>query len=322
MGHTDIPYCDCTWDLTIGCRKRSPGCANCWATRTVHRLAAKLPAYRGQTTEDGKDWLPTGCPTLLACNLGLVLGWRGGRFIFVNSKSDLFDERVPFAFITRVWGAMAMGSQHKYMILTKEPGRLAQFIAQYQQAVRVPAWPNDFPHVILMTSVEGPEQFHRWITLSRIPAQLRGISLEPLLQPIAKQLTPWITQGLNYCHACGWYGEDDGDELHGPAFPCPACGEETDAIPLDEMLDWIVVGCEKLAGGRAGRWAAEDPTGWWNDASMIRHHAALWSVPVWMKQGPYYRNGKVFVSDMTGDWATDCRIQQHPRWPGSRTGSD
>ncbi len=96
MAETKIPYCDATWDLTIGCRKRSPGCLNCWATRTVHRLArAGLNGYcthhdrdrsdreprisEIQTTYDGQDWLPTE-----AVNLLRRLAGAARRMVLIN----------------------------------------------------------------------------------------------------------------------------------------------------------------------------------------------------------------------------------------------
>jgi protein gp37 len=319
MGHTDIPYCDCTWDLTIGCRKRSPGCANCWATRTVQRLAgAGLDGYcthhdrdrtdretrvgEIQTSYDGKDWLPTAAVNLLHWNLAQPSGWRKPRFIFVNSKSDLFDERVPFSFVTRVWGAMAMAPQHKYMILTKEPGRLAQFIAQYQQVVRVPSWPNDFPHVILMVSVEDAEHLGRIDQLLRIPAAHYGVSFEPLLGPVSEKIGRYLWRDRN---------EDDDLDRYG------------------QLLDWVVLGCEKRAGGRAGRWASADGDGWWAETDKIAELCEAVPVPLWVKQGPVLtkspKRGPARIEKVCDDMAEfppTCQIQQHPRWPGSRTGSD
>jgi len=285
MGETRIPYSDITWDLTIGCRKRSPGCENCWATRTVHRLAAGQPRYRGQTTADGRDWLQNSAVTLVQWNLPSPSRCAKPQFIFVNSKSDLFDERVPYEYIGQVFDRMWSTRQHQYMVCTKNPGRLGEFIAWYQ---RTPGsvtgleikWPDDFPHVILMTSIEDAEHLDRWDQLRQIPASLRGISVEPLLGPVGKGLR---------------------EVLSAPHNPLP---------------DWIIVGCEKLLGGRAGRWAGEDPESWWGAAAMIAEICRRAATPprLWLKQGPILRRGRVVVTNDMAEFPGLCRIQERPHW--------
>lgn len=296
MAETEITYCDRTWDLTIGCRKRSQGCENCWATHIVHRLAsANLPGYSGrmgcryQTREYGMNWEPTERVNLLEWNLGKPLHWRKPRFIFVNSKSDLFDERVPFEFIGDAFDVMHEAKQHRFMVLTKEPGRMAAFIEWYRTArdrprrrnpvINRPQWPQTFPHVILMVSVESPNHMDRIDTQMEIPAAMRGVSIEPMLEPLAAELVPRVT------------------------------GHEP-------RIDWVVVGCEKLLGGWAGRWAGEEIDAWWGAAAMVVKACRDAGVPVWMKQGPDLSCWKMGVRpkvmhDMA-NFPPSCRVQQKP----------
>jgi protein gp37 len=293
MGQTGIPYCDTTWDLTIGCRKRSAGCGNCWAARTVHRLACKpVPGYGLQTRGINKvsagpdwDWLDQPTVNLLDWNLDRPCHWRDPRFVFVNSKSDLFDERVPFEYIGYIFDIMNEARQHHYMVCTKEPGRMAEYIAWYQttrsrKATGEPEWPRTFPHVILMTSIEGPQELHRWIKLSRIPAALRGVSLEPLLEPMGGCLAPWISQ-----------------------------------------IDWLVIGCEKLPGGRAGRWSPHQHCmreEFWAEVDRLVDLCRVnTDTALWVKQGPGWpprREGGLPVTANLAEFPESCRIQQRPRW--------
>ena len=37
--NTDIEWCDASWPVVAGCKKRSPGCAHCWAVGWTWRLA-------------------------------------------------------------------------------------------------------------------------------------------------------------------------------------------------------------------------------------------------------------------------------------------
>jgi protein gp37 len=342
MATTKIPYCDATWDLTIGCRKRSPGCDHCWAVRTVHRLQhACIYGYCAvglngrvtngtQVTAGGNDWLASRNVNLLDRNLGIPLKWKKPRFIFVNSKSDLFDERVPFEYIGQAFDVMAQARQHRFMVLTKEPERLAEFVDWYVLL------PSDFPHVILMTSIESAEYLHRWETLARIPAALRGISFEPLLGPVSGGLLKYLAD--IQCSNCGWLGFVNNDtpegglarEYDGPKdrdghWECPQCGA-SDACchdyaavhnPFgdDPRPDWIVVGCEKFAGGRPGRWANMQPNEWWREAGKIVQVCSHAAVPVWMKQGPHGVNGIAVVTERMDEFPEPCRIQQPPPWP-------
>lgn len=308
---TDIPYCDKTWDLTIGCKKRSPGCDNCWAIPTVHRLQCKpVRGYGFQTAGATKttgervwDWLPTAEVNLLDWNLTAPLHWRKPSFIFVNSKSDLFDDRVPFEFIARAFNVMCDAPEHRFMILTKEPGRMAEFIDWYMPWTirdKTPhIWPKHFPHVILMVSVEGPEQLDRISTLMEIPAAMYGVSFEPLIEPLAR----WKFNEV--ISPCGYYC-DHGEDGYGHR-------------PERSKLDWAVVGCEKLPGGSAGRWKRQylrdegDPCDWWTEASRIVHACQEAGVATWVKQGPMYVMGRIVVTDDPADFPTDCRVQKKPK---------
>lgn len=350
MGQTKIPYADRTWELTGGCRRRSDGCRHCWAIRQVRRLAGH-PAYRDilsglvERCEGELKW--TGgevkrCEGDLKWTGGEVercegeLKWTGkivllehlldvpkkmpASRIFVNSKAELFDEQVPFEYLGKVFNRMAHYARHRYFVLTKEAERLEQFILAYQRKYFVgvrPAypfrWPGDFEHVMLAVSVESPKYIDRIETLRRLPAAMRGVSLEPLIEPV--DLTPFIASGFNVCRPCGWWGQDDGDPAHGQAYPCPRCDEDTDAVPLDELLDWVIVGCEKLPGGWAGRWAGEDPLGWWTYVTCLVRDCSDAGVPLFVKQGPRLgapKGERVKVTTDMSEFPPECRVQQVP----------
>jgi protein gp37 len=363
MAKTAIPYCDETWDLTIGCRKRSEGCANCWATRICHRMAAKgldgfcthedrdrtdrEPRFgRIQTTPDGKDWLDTYTVNLLHWNLEKPMHWGRPRFVFVNSKSDLFDNRVPFEFIGQVFTRMAASPKHRFMVLTKEPGRMADFVDWYRKQP-VPCWAlsrgqdwyeSAFGHVILMASVEGPKHLARIETLLAIPSAMWGVSIEPLIDPIGDGLLKYLA--YIQCSNCGWLGFGDNDtpegglakEYDGPDdvdgnWQCPNCGASEDGcvhdysvvhnpFGADPRLNWVVIGCEKLHGGRAGRWAGDSPDAWWGAARMIVEQCRAAGVAIWVKQGPKVvtkgGRSRVVVTTDPKDFPVACRWQQ--RW--------
>jgi protein gp37 len=90
--------------------------------------------------------------------------------------SDLFHEGVPFAFVERVWAAMAKTPQHTYQILTKRPDRMAEF------SELLPLLPN----VWLGASVESAEFLFRLEHLKRTRATIRFVSFEPLLGDVGQ----------------------------------------------------------------------------------------------------------------------------------------
>jgi len=102
------------------------------------------------------------------------LRWRKPRTVFVNSMSDLFHDEVPEEFIQRVFAVMEAASRHSFQLLTKRPERAAEL------APALP-WPTN---VWMGTSVENEEVIDRIHALRRIPAEVRFLSLEPLLGPL------------------------------------------------------------------------------------------------------------------------------------------
>jgi protein gp37 len=99
---------------------------------------------------------------------------RTPRVIFVNSMSDLFHDEVSDDFIQRVFATMEACPQHVFQILTKRSLRLRAL------APELP-WPEN---VWMGVTVENSQAVHRIVDLQEVPAQVRFLSLEPLLSPL------------------------------------------------------------------------------------------------------------------------------------------
>ena len=106
--------------------------------------------------------------------LNAPLGWRRPQMVFVNSMSDLFHERVPLEFIERVSQVMVRAAQHTFQVLTKRSERLAELSA----ALDCPA------NVWMGVSVESADYTWRIDHLRATAAQVKFLSLEPLLGPL------------------------------------------------------------------------------------------------------------------------------------------
>src|ERR1700730_1690990 len=104
MAETSIEWTDVTWNPVAGCTVLSAGCTNCYAMRMAARLEAMgTEKYRGLTRRSGGRAVWTGKITCDEKALSAPATWSKPRRVFVNSMSDLFHERVPIAFIRRVW---------------------------------------------------------------------------------------------------------------------------------------------------------------------------------------------------------------------------
>ncbi|RTQ52378.1 phage Gp37/Gp68 family protein [Hymenobacter gummosus] len=164
MSQSSIEWTEMTWNPTTGCTKISAGCKYCYAEVMAKRLVAMgVPKYAAgfevATHED---------------ELARPYTWKAPRTVFVNSMSDLFHPKIPFPFIQRVFRVMQDCPRHTFQVLTKR----GELLEQYGQALE---WPGN---VWMGVSVENQKVVHRIDHLRRTPAQVRFLSLEPLLGPL------------------------------------------------------------------------------------------------------------------------------------------
>ncbi len=164
MASSTIEWTESTWNPVTGCTKISPGCKQCYA----ERMAARLQAM-GQANYAAGFQL-----TLQPHMLELPLGWKRPQTVFVNSMSDLFHEDVPLAYIQRVFDVMGRAHWHRFQVLTKRAGRLAQLSSSLEWA----------PNIWMGVSVETKKYEPRIDDLRRTGAQTKFLSLEPLLGPL------------------------------------------------------------------------------------------------------------------------------------------
>ena len=159
--NSTIEWTESTWNPVTGCNKISPGCKHCYAERLSKRLKAM-----GQ--ENYKRGFKL---TLQPHMLERPLGWKTPQTIFVNSMSDLFHKDVPLEYIQRVFDVMKRAYWHRFQVLTKRGDRLAEL--------------NEFldwsPNVWMGVSVENKDYIHRIDKLRKTNAEIKFLSLEPLL---------------------------------------------------------------------------------------------------------------------------------------------
>jgi protein gp37 len=161
---SSIEWTDATWNPVTGCTKISQGCKHCYAAR----FAERWRGISGHPFENGFEL------TLRPDRLEVPLQWKQPRRIFVNSMSDLFHPGVPEWFIRRVFDTMGRAPRHTFQILTKRADRLAE----------LGDWLPWAPNIWQGVSVEDQRVIDRVDKLRAVPAQVRFLSLEPLIGPL------------------------------------------------------------------------------------------------------------------------------------------
>ncbi len=162
--NSTIGWTEATWNPVTGCTKISPGCTHCYA----ERMAGRLRAMGAANYRNGFE------VTLHDHMLEAPLHWREPRTIFVNSMSDLLHDAVPLEFVLRVFDVMRKAHWHVFQVLTKRSERLRDLGSTLPWA----------PNIWMGVSVESSRYVGRIDDLRMTGAQVKFLSIEPLLGPL------------------------------------------------------------------------------------------------------------------------------------------
>ena len=259
MNRTTIEWTDFTWNPVTGCHKVSPGCKNCYAETITNRFAKTwgVKSFRDVVLHEDRLSEPTKNKKKWA-----------GKKVFVCSMSDLFQELVNDHFIWRVFQQMHFMPDTTFQILTKRLERAALFLKDW-----IPA-----PNVWIGSSVENQETANERIPLLlQIPAAVRFLSCEPLLEPI----------DLGYYLR---YGQS----------------ATANDLPQLKKIHWVI------AGGESGHNARPMHPDW---VRSLRDQCAAANVPFLFKQwgewAPTDGNGpNEFAICSTGSECTGCNDRE------------
>jgi protein gp37 len=188
MATSKIEWTDATWNPVTGCSKISEGCKNCYA----EKMATRFAGMNGYPKDDPFQ------VTFHKNRLNKPLHWRKPRMVFVCSMGDLFHEDVEFIVIAKIFGIMQSCPQHTFQVLTKRPERTAEFIKWFRtEWLNKGAYPNEYKHVWLGTTIESQKHIERAYKLIEIPAAVHFISHEPSLGPLDLDLEVGAYQNEN-----------------------------------------------------------------------------------------------------------------------------
>jgi protein gp37 len=204
------------WDIGIqlieGCTKVSPGCDNCWSLSAGKRFGfSEVPSWNFDRFEKK---VKRKKPTAFAI-------WN-----------DLFHESIDFQLIVEVWFVMKDNPHHTFLILTKRPQRMFEFMHEWAPN---PFFPDPLPNVWLGVTAENQEQADKRIPiLLQTSAEKRFVSCEPLLSEM------YITNGgMNNAYSVPTAYDNEGRGI-----------EWTDPGVKFIGLDWVIAGPETGPGKR------------------------------------------------------------------------
>lgn len=313
---THIEWTDATWNPITGCSVVSPGCANCYAMRLAGTRLADHPSRVGLTNPSKAGPVWNGNVRLNDQWIDQPLRWKKPRRIFVCAHGDLFHEAVPDEWIDRIFAVMALAPQHIFLVLTKRPERMREYIANAAgrvadavQPLRTDRravgplphidpgqrwWPlpNCWPGV----SVEDqPTADERIPLLLDTPAAVRWISAEPLLGPIKIR---GIIEGCGDCDRC----------LAGRSDLCHAAFHVGALTPDGGGIAWVVAGGESGPGARPMR------PEWVRD---LRDQCAEAGVPFFFKQWGSWATGEAGEMRLVGKKRAGAILdgREHRAWP-------
>ena len=172
MIQSGIEWTNDTWNPWQGCLKVSPGCKYCYMYRDKKRYG-----------QNPKAVVRSKAPTFYA-----PLTKLRGPLVFTCSWSDFFIAEAD-SWRSDAWDVIRQTPHLTYQILTKRPERITDNLPF--------DWGNGWSNVWLGVSVENNEQRWRMDILRNIPATIRFVSAEPLLEAVELDLESfgWVISG-------------------------------------------------------------------------------------------------------------------------------
>jgi protein gp37 len=284
---TNIEWCDSTVNPTTGCdgcELWGPSIRTCYAGNLHEtRLAKSQPSLYAANFQEvrlapGRMMQAARWPDLNGKERP-EKPWLNGlpRLIFVGDMGDFLSRAVPDEYlINEVFGAIRTweGQRHFWLLLTKQIHRLAKI------SVRIGGLPDN---CMAMTTITTQHTAEARITgLLEVECRWRGISVEPLLEPID------LTE-------------------RGRGLYCESCLTRSTHWCADPVYHWVIV------GGESGAYARPTSADWIRE---IVEQCADANVPRFVKQLGANWAKQANASNKKGgnptEWPSDLKVRQVP----------
>ncbi|MBA4192797.1 MAG: hypothetical protein C0467_32945 [Planctomycetaceae bacterium] len=139
------------------------------------RVPPPLKRVLGHSYEQGFDL------RLVPEKMYAPFDWAMPGRVFVNSMSDLFHEGIPDEYVRKVADVMEHAYWHSYMVLTQRPERMLSMLTGSLRSAA------ERESILWGVSVENRRHgLPRIDLLRQCPAQVRFLSIEPLLEDLGE----------------------------------------------------------------------------------------------------------------------------------------
>lgn len=298
---TKIEWADATVNFWWGCTKVGPGCDHCYAEVWDKRTGG---AHFGQGVDRRR--IASASSTLAKLNR------QGGKRVFIQSMSDLFDNEVPADWFNEAWTQILWATECHIQIVTKRVSMVEKRLVHAWRGV----WPSHAGLIVtVVNQAEADRDVPRLLDLkAKLGIPWVGLSVEPMLGPV--EISRWTASANVTCKVCKhqFWLHDANPCLHaeggGWTLACPSCGNcrckpawtPADArtiameppqdwldrsvgrfdrvhpsIALRPMIDWVICGGESGPGARV--W-----DGFEDAARSLRDQCRAAGVAFFMKQ--------------------------------------
>ena len=193
MEASKIEWTDCTFNPWIGCSKVSAACRACYAETLMSKRYKRVEWGPGKPRLRTKEatWAQPRAWNRKAEKNGTRLR------VFSASLADIFDAEVPEEWRDDFWSLVSETPHLDWLVLTKRPENIKPMLPN--------DWGTGWSNVWLGTTVEDQGAADaRLPQLLEVPAVVRFLSCEPLLEPVILR----GCTGLDWVIAGGETGAD------------------------------------------------------------------------------------------------------------------
>lgn len=276
--NSKIEWCDHTWNPWMGCVKVSDGCKFCYAEALMDKRWGKVewgPSGQRKRTSDS-NWAKP-----YQWNKQAEKAGRRDR-VFCASLADIFEDKPDQRREMDQWRydlfKMIIATPNlDWLLLTKRPELVNSTIEQITGFSDSEMWFHAASNVWIGTSIENQTVSHQRIeSLSYIPANVKFLSMEPLIETVS---------------------------LDGP-FDYPY---DPNAVSWFNHIDWVIV------GGESGHNARLMPV---EALELVIEQCQEAGIPLFVKQMGEVLARQMELKDKKGgdwsEWPDDYLIREFP----------
>lgn len=170
--NSKIAWTDDTFNPWWGCQKVGPGCDHCYAAALDKRTGGDY----FDTKTAPRRTKPANWAKPIKWNKEAAASGKR-RLVFCASMADVFDNRVPVEWRVDLFELIKATPHLTWILLTKRIGNVSKMLPD--------DWGDGYPNVwLLITVVNQAEADRDILKLQAVPAAVRGLSVEPMLDEI------------------------------------------------------------------------------------------------------------------------------------------